>query len=174
MEEKDGEIRKQQGEKGMRRRDREVVDPKEVFDILKRCDTVCLGIQGEEYPYVVPVSFGAERTDGQICLYFHCAREGKKLEMLERCSRVCVEGDIFYKTETTDHGITTRYESVIGFGTCTFLEEEAEIRHALQVLTEHYGYFEYPLASCRALSYVKVGRVVLEQVTGKRNLPVPD
>ena len=142
MEEKDGETRKRQGEKGMRRRDREVVDPKEEFDILKRCDTVCLGIQGEEYPYVVPVSFGAERTDGQICLYFHCAREGKKLEMLERCSRVCVEGDIFYKTETTDHGITTRYESVIGFGTCTFLEEEAEIRHALQVLTEHYGYFE--------------------------------
>ena len=34
----------------MRRKDREVQDRQEIFDILRRCDTVRIGIQGEKYP----------------------------------------------------------------------------------------------------------------------------
>lgn len=34
----------------MRRKDQEVQDRQEIFDILRRCDTVRIGIQGEKYP----------------------------------------------------------------------------------------------------------------------------
>ena len=49
---------------GMRRKDREVQSLDEIFDILNRCDTVRVAFRGEEYPYVVPVSFGAELVNG--------------------------------------------------------------------------------------------------------------
>ena len=155
----------------MRRKDREVTDPQDVFDILNRCDTVRLGLRGDEYPYVVPLSFGAEWRDGKAVVYFHCAREGLKLELLRQCDRVCVEGDIFIKTETTDHGITTRYESAIGFGRCELLTDTDEIIRGLHAITEHYGYHDYPLEKCRALEHLYVYKITLDQLTGKRNLP---
>jgi hypothetical protein len=153
----------------MRRKDREVTDIMEIFDILNRCDTVRIAMQGEQYPYTVPVSFGAELEDGKAVVYFHCAREGLKVDLLKANPHVCLEGDIFIRTEPTDHGITTRYESVIGFGECRFLEETEKIIHALKVLTEHYGYYEYDLANCRSLQYTCVGKIVLNEITGKRN-----
>ena len=157
---------------GLRRKDREVLDINEIFDILIRCDTVRIGIHGGKYPYVVPVSFGAEMAGGRPVVWFHCARQGMKLDLLAGDSRVCVEGDIFIRTEPTDHGITTRYESVIGFGECRFPDDEEEILRGLKLLTEHYGYADYSLERCRALKYVSVGKIVLDEVTGKRNLPV--
>ena len=157
---------------GMRRKDREVQSLDEIFDILNRCDTVRVAFRGEEYPYVVPVSFGAELVNGKVIVYFHCAREGMKLELLKKDPRICVEGDIFIRTETTNHGITTRYESVIGFGECRIVEDEKEIKHGLKLLTEHYGYLDYSLDRCRALEHLYVVKAVLSEITGKRNLPV--
>ncbi len=157
----------------MRRKDREVTDPQEIFDILKRCDTVRIAVYGKEYPYIVPVSFGTEMIEGKAVVYFHCAREGLKVDLIRENPRVCVEGDIFIKIEPTDHGITTRYESVIGFGECRFVEDMDEIVHGLKVLTEHYGYYNYPLERCRAIEHLFVGKIVLDEMTGKRNLPIP-
>ena len=156
----------------MRRIDREVRDPDQIFDILRRCDTIRLALQGENGPYVVPLSFGAEQADGRVVVWFHCAREGKKVDMIRACPRVAVEGDIFYKTETTDHGITTRYESVIGQGVCDFPSDEETVVHGLRVLLEHYGYMDYDLSRCRPVSMLLVGRIILDSLTGKRNLPL--
>ena len=155
----------------MRRKDREVTDQAVMLDILQRCDTVRIGIRGEEYPYVVPVSFGLTVEEGRPVIYFHCAREGQKLDLLRKDPRVCVEGDIFIRTEPTDHGITTRYESVIGTGICEILNEEAACVRGLQAICDHYGYEGYDLRNCRALSFLHVCRIPLDTLTGKRNLP---
>ncbi len=52
----------------MRRKDREVQGLDEISDILNRCDTVRIAFQGDKYPYMVPVSFGAELVDGKVIL----------------------------------------------------------------------------------------------------------
>ena len=155
----------------MRRKDREVSDPKEVIDILSRCNTIHVGIQGDKYPYVVPLSFGMEVIAEKPVLYFHCARQGMKLDLLRQNPDVCVEAEIFMQIEKTAHGITARYESVIGFGRCTFLTDPDEIAHGLKLLTEHYGHYDYPLDRCRGLKYLNIGKIVLESITGKKNLP---
>ena len=155
----------------MRRKDREVQDKTEVFDILKRCDTVRIGIQDNQYPYVVPVSFGMEIVNDKAVIYFHCAQQGMKVDLLRDNPCVCVEGDIFMQVEKTTHGITTRYESVIGFGECQILTDVDEIKHGLKVLLSHYGYQEYPLDRCMGISHLLVGKIVLDKITGKRNLP---
>ena len=155
----------------MRRKDREILDIHEIFEILIRCSTLRIGIQGKEYPYIVPVSFGAEMDNSRPVVYFHCAKQGLKLDLLKENAHVCVEGDIYIKTETTDHGITTRYESVIGFGTCKIISSKDEVLHGLRLLTEHYGYYGYPLERCRGVENLVVGKILLDEITGKRNLP---
>ena len=155
----------------MRRKDREVQNKTEVFDILNRCDTIRMGMQGNQSPYVVPVSFGMEVVNGNAVIYFHCAQQGLKVDLIRANPNVCVEGDIFIQVEKTAHGITTRYESVIGFGECQILTDVDEIKHGLKVLLSHYGYQEYPLDRCVGISHLLVGKIALYKITGKRNLP---
>ncbi|MCD8375470.1 MAG: pyridoxamine 5'-phosphate oxidase family protein [Oscillospiraceae bacterium] len=158
----------------MNRTEREVTSREEILDILSRCPVIRLGFQGEPYPYVVPVCFGMEVVGELPVLYFHCARRGLKLELLRANSHVCVEGDIFIKTEPISHGITARYESVIGFGTCELLEEPEEILKGLRLLNQKYGYNDYPLDRCRGLEAVQAAKITVEAITGKRNLPRAD
>jgi uncharacterized protein len=155
----------------MRRKDREVEDQAEIYDILKRCDTIKIGMQGNVYPYVVPVSFGTEIVDGKVVIYFHSAQKGLKIDLLKENPHVCVEGEIFMQIEKTEHGITARYESIIGFGECAFVSEKEEIIHGMKLLTEHYGYDEYPLDRCAGLSHLFVGKIVLDEIYGKKNFP---
>ena len=155
----------------MRRTEREITDKQEIFDVLRRCDTLRIAMQDEAAPYIVPVSFGLEIVDGQAVVYFHCAQAGRKLDLMRAHPRVCVEGDVYLGVERTAHGITTRYESVIGTGVCRFLSAPDDILHGLKLLTEHYGYFDYPLERCAGLAHLLVGRIALDEISGKRNLP---
>ena len=65
----------------MRKSEREVIGEQEKFEALLRCPFLTLGMRGE-VPYLVPLNFGAELCEGQLVLYFHCAKEGKKLDFL--------------------------------------------------------------------------------------------
>lgn len=155
----------------MRRKEREVSSFDEIVAILGRCDTIRLGIRGERFPYVVPVSFGMAVENGQITLYFHCAQQGLKIDLLKEHPEICVEADRFFKIEKTEIGITTRYESVIGFGKCEFLTEKEDILKGLRTLVGRYGYDDYPLDRCRGLKHLSLWKITLESVTGKQNLP---
>ena len=155
----------------MRRIDREIQNREEILDVLNRCDTVRIAMYGEQYPYVVPVSFGMEDKDDKAIVYFHCAKEGLKVDLLKENPYVCIEGDIFIKVETTVHGITARYESVIGFGKCELISDPDELKHGLKVLLDHYAYYDYPLDHCMGFNHMYVGKITLEKITGKRNLP---
>jgi len=153
----------------MRRTDREIKDPEEMIEVLQKCNTLCIGFHGKDYPYVVPVSFGVVRKEGSVIIYFHGAQHGKKVDMIEDNPKVCVEGHIFYKVEPTQQGITTRYESVIGFGIVESAEED-EIIPGLESIVSHYHYPDYPIGRCRGLPMTKVYKITINQLTGKRNL----
>ena len=154
----------------MNRKDREVKDFAEIIDVLKRCNTIRLGLTNRDNPYVVPVSFGLELVDNQAVIYFHGAVAGLKAECIAQNNKICIEADIFYKVEPIKTGITARYESVIGFGVVSKVDGEEKI-HGLHKLVEHYGFNDYPLERCKGLDNTAVYKIVLSEITGKRNLP---
>lgn len=57
-----------------------------------------------------------EVKDGKIIIYVYRAMEGFIHELLAKDNSVCVESD-FHRYVKTEHGVTTEYERVIGFGT---------------------------------------------------------
>lgn len=154
----------------MLRKDREVKDINEIIDILRRCDTVRIGVSDNEFPYVVPVSFGTEIINGSVVIYFHCAKRGMKVDLLCKNPNVCIESDIFDKIEQTEQGITARYESVIGFGSCMLSEDPDEVRKGLEAIVAHYGYRDYPIDRCAAANRVFIGKITLKAITAKRSL----
>ena len=66
----------------MRKFQREITDRNELLSVLDACQTIRLGLYDDGYPYVVPLSFGYEQINGKIVIYFHCAKEGKKIDLL--------------------------------------------------------------------------------------------
>ena len=59
----------------MRRNDREITEFSEMTDVMKRCDVCRLALNDEDgYPYLLPLNFGMEETDGRVTLYFHGAK----------------------------------------------------------------------------------------------------
>lgn len=155
----------------MRRYEREVINTEEIFDILLRCDTVRVAMNGGDYPYVIPMTFGCELVDGKIVIYFHSAGAGRKWEILNKDPHVCVEADLYYKVKKCDDGsITAVYESVIGTGIAERLTEQQSKVNALKCMLSHYKESGFPVTSCKGLANVEVFRIVLTEVSGKHNL----
>ena len=155
----------------MRRTDREVKDINGIYDILSRCRIIRLAINDTPQPYIVPMNFGLEMADGRIVIYFHSATVGHKTELLEKNNNVAVEADLYYKVEETTGGITQRYESVLGYGKAEKLTEIPDKVHGLKVMLSQYSKEEHEVEKCKGLSRCDVYRIVLDEVTGKHNLP---
>lgn len=154
----------------MRRDDRAVTDIDEIYGILSRCDTIRVGMNGDGYPYIIPMTFGCEKTDDKIVIYIHSAADGRKWDILNRDSRVCIEADLFYKVEKRDNGdITAVYESVIGTGDAVLLTEKTDKINALKCMLSKYKESGFPVTSCQSLPHVAVFRIELNEVCGKRN-----
>ena len=151
----------------MRRADREITAWPELVDVLRRADTIRLGLHDEPYPYVVPLSFGFEDCGGQIALYIHGAKKGLKHTLLARNHHVCVEAGIFHRyAEIPAGGLTTVYESVIGFGTAEIVEGETAMK-GLELICSHCGFHGHVIDEA-ALAHVRVYRITLVSITGKR------
>jgi nitroimidazol reductase NimA-like FMN-containing flavoprotein (pyridoxamine 5'-phosphate oxidase superfamily) len=151
----------------MRRREREIQDEQEIRDILEKGLVCRLGLCDGQQPYIVPMSYGYK--DRRI--YFHCAREGRKIDILKSNDRVCIEVDIdtrVVRGETSCRW-TAKYRSVIGFGRARIIDDEKEKKAGLDVIMAHYGGSggDYDEKSLQRTSLIEV---VLESMTGKRSL----
>ena len=70
----------------MRRSDKALPE-REVFDMLQHCTSGVLALCGKDgYPYAVPVSHVCDPKSKK--LYFHCFREGYKLDLIRQNDRV--------------------------------------------------------------------------------------
>ncbi|MGN1372746.1 MAG: pyridoxamine 5'-phosphate oxidase family protein [Candidatus Coproplasma sp.] len=151
----------------MRKSKREIKEFDKIVEVLDRCQVIRLGLQSEGYPYVVPLSFGWEVKEGKLEIYFHCAKEGKKLDLIAGCDRVCVEADILNGYKATERGVTADYESVIGFGTAKEVTGDDAV-HGIKLLLDHCGIEGYSPENCVLMGIVAVYKITVENITGKK------
>lgn len=153
----------------MRRKDREITGLAEIMEILSRCQVCRLGMCQKGMPYVVPLNFGVEREGERLVLYFHGAREGKKLDIIRENPQVCVEFDGEHRLleGETACAHSFAYESVIGFGKAEILESHEEKAQGLAAILRSLTGKEFTLTPEQTQS-VAVLRVALEEVAGKR------
>lgn len=124
----------------MRRKDREVTDTSKMLEIVKSCDCCRLGFVDGNEAYIVPMNFGYDVVDGKLILYFHCAKEGRKLDLLPRQSVVSFEMDTKHKLTGGELGcdFSYLYQSVMGTGTMKIASSNDEKIFGLQRIMAHY------------------------------------
>jgi nitroimidazol reductase NimA-like FMN-containing flavoprotein (pyridoxamine 5'-phosphate oxidase superfamily) len=157
----------------MRRGEKEITDRAQIDAIIRRSQVCRFGLSDQGQPYVVPLCFG---YDGEA-LYFHCAPEGRKLDILRHNNKVCFEFDIVEGMIEADQGCDwgIRYQSVIGSGSAHFVEDLKEKQSALALVMSQYssGTFSFPPET---VSRSAVVRIDIESMTGKQSnrRPAPD
>ena len=115
------------------RRSRQALGVDACKEVLSRSTSGVLALLGDGgWPYAVPLSYA---FDGEK-LYFHCAREGHKLDAIRREARAsfCVVD----RDEVVPEEYTTYFRSVIAFGRVRVVEDEAQKRAAIELLARHY------------------------------------
>lgn len=151
----------------MRRSDREVKEFANIVAIMRKCDVCRVALNGDGYPYILPLNFGMQVEVDKITLYFHGALEGTKYALIEKDNRASFEMDCAHKliTDPVRGSCTMEYESVIGQGHIEILSGD-EKYDALCVLMEHYHQADFPFNKA-VIPHTKVFKLVVESVTAK-------
>lgn len=154
----------------MRRADR-AQDRQFALALIDRCTHGVMALTtGEDTPYCLPLSF----VRVEEVLYFHCARQGRKLDLLRRFPRVCItfvgeDRPCFVPPAM----YSTYFQSAIVTGTANEVTDPAEKTEALRALCqkltpEHMDAFQ--AAIDKSLTVTAVWKVRMEEVTGKAKL----
>ena len=148
----------------MRRKEKEIKDQAEIEEILKTGMFCRVGLSDDGMPYIVPVCYGYENG----ALYFHCAKEGRKIDVIRKNNNVCVEitkdTEIIKKESACNWGL--KYKCVIGFGKAHIVEDEAEKRAGLSLIMQHYGSHAHEFND--SIKRTVVVKVVIESMAGKK------
>ncbi len=156
----------------MRRKDREITDPVQIDEIIRRCNCCRLGFNSKEGAYIVPMSFGFENIDGKRCFYFHSAAEGRKIDLIKAGGNVGFELDCGYQLHTAETacGYTAAFSSVIGTGRVELLTSEEEKRRGLECLMRQTAGLESCDFDPEMLEQVCVFRLEVIEISCKVHL----
>lgn len=171
----------------MRREDRRVTDPAAILSIIEAADSCRLGLVDDSgplpVPYIVALNFGyapagADGLEGTF--WFHCAREGRKLELIARNPTVCIQLDAEHEPvkNALGCGWGMKYASVVATGRARIVENPTEVQYGLECLMAHYlrlwgppdgsdGTAPLPI-DARVLQRTTVFRVNVESLNAKR------
>lgn len=122
-------------------------------------------------PYAVPLSLA--RTDEQT-FYFHCAMEGKKLDILRINPQVCLTAVSKCKPTVgpKDGSFTLEFKSAMAFGRAEIVTDDTEKRAALRAICQRFlpGHMDaFEAAVERSMSRTAIVRITLtEPPVGKR------
>jgi hypothetical protein len=153
----------------MRKKERAIIDVSEIESIIFRADVCRVAITNDNTPYIVTMNFGYSGGDRKK-FFFHCANEGRKLDMILKNNYVCFEIDTdhtVYKGEKgCDWGM--KYSSVVGYGKIFIVTDKNEKKEGLDHIMTHYGgKGEYSYDE-KVLDRTTVLRLEISEMTGKR------
>ncbi|HHU72838.1 MAG TPA: pyridoxamine 5'-phosphate oxidase family protein [Clostridiales bacterium] len=152
----------------MRRKDREVTDMNELIKIIDQCKVCRIAMEDKDGLYIVPMNYGYSYEDNQLVLFFHSAKEGRKITALKDNSDVCIEMDCEHSLITGDEACqySYAYKSIIGNGEALFIDDVVEKKTAMSILMKHQTGIDFSLDD-RMVNSVSVFKIIVHSFTGK-------
>ncbi len=156
----------------VRRRDKEIVEERVLKEILKRARYITIAMCRAGEPYLVTLNHGYDEERNLI--YFHCAKEGKKLEFLRENPTVWGQAiiDFGYQEGECNH----LYASAMFKGRVSFISEREGRLNALKAMIRHQDRNPERLFKRLeewerngTLGRALVGQIEIEEMTGKKS-----
>lgn len=149
----------------MRRKEREISDVNLIEKLFKQANICRLSIHDNPYPYIVALNYGYSNNS----LFIHCAREGKKIELLKKNNKVGfqieLDSEIIRHQESCQW--TTKYRSLVGKAEIEIVDDYSEKVNGLDVIMKHSGKHDNSYNS-KAVDKVLILKVKIKEVTGKQ------
>ena len=158
----------------LRRMDREIKDEKLINQILDSATHINLAMVDKNEPYIVPINYIYDSEQKRI--YFHGAKEGKKIDILKKNPRV-------WGTAVIDHGFgdgqcENLYASVVFSGIVSFIEDfNVKLMVLEEQIKKQSGDKDMMKARLEAMvskgnqlfNDTLFGEIQIESITGKRS-----
>jgi nitroimidazol reductase NimA-like FMN-containing flavoprotein (pyridoxamine 5'-phosphate oxidase superfamily) len=158
----------------LRRLDREINDQKALRQILNHAQYFVMSMADSGEPYAVPLGYVYNEKENIV--YFHCAKDGKKIEYLKKNPKVW--GVVVLDEGIQEGACVNLYASTMFSGRVEWVSDADEKRKAMNLFAERlsadvdgvkqrlekiFGGGEAALAS------VVFGKIKVEELTGKRS-----
>ncbi len=153
----------------MAKRDNAIKDITELDEleaIIKKCKVCRVGMVEGDIPYVLAMNFGYEDQT----IWLHCAKAGKKIDILKHNNKVCIEFDadhkLFARHEDVACSWRFAYRSVLINGHALFVDDYDEKIKGLHIFMKNYSDkpFEYSKPSVDNVQLIKIP---IESITGR-------
>lgn len=153
----------------MRKSKKEITEIAEIESVINKADVCRIALTDGNIPYIVTMNFGYSGGEKKK-LFFHCAREGKKLDMIRKNNYVCFEMDTDHELITGLRGcdFTMKYRSVVGYGYVTVIDDENEKIKGLDCIMAHYSAGKNFTYKPETVGKTFVLSLEISQITGKR------
>jgi len=145
---------------------KDIIELDELESIIKKCKVCRVGMVEGDIPYVLAMNFGYEDQT----IWLHCAKEGKKVDILKHNNKVCLEFDtdhkLFARHETVACSWRFAYRSVLINGHALFVDDYDEKVRGLSIFMKNYSDkpFEYSKPS---VDNVLIIKIPIESITGR-------
>ena len=112
----------------MRRKDREITDSSVIEAFIEKEKIIRIAFYDDGDIYILPVNYGYINDNGRYIFYFHGAKAGRKYELAKGSPKIGFEIDGCYELLEADTAcrFSAKYQSVIGTGTLTLVEDKNE------------------------------------------------
>lgn len=150
----------------MRRSDKAVTEQPAIEKILRAGTTCQLAFAADPVPYLVTLNYGYHAG----VLYFHSAREGRKIDLIGKNGQaaftVALDLGLIKGENACDWSV--RFQSVVGHGQISLLESAEEKQQGLDLFMAHYSdvEFSYPEKMVQATAVFKL---VISEMTVKQS-----
>lgn len=155
----------------MRRKDLEILNKEDLLNILRKAEICRIGINTDNAPYIVPMNYGF-CWENNLNIYLHSYFKGTKLNLIKRDNKVGFEIDLVYDLVKNNSFCkwSMNYESIVGDGVISSINDENEKTFALDKLMEHYGVHDKKDYNPRILDKLSILKLEVLNLTGKRNI----
>ena len=151
-----------------RRKEREITDANEIDAIIASQKYMTIALCKDDEPYLVTLSYGYDLVN--TCFYFHCALEGKKVDILTE--NPIVWGQIVQDRGYIEGKCSHAYSCVEFKGAVTFLESNEDKARALSLMIDQLEPDPEPVKQSQILEKdlggVRVGRIDVHAFSGKK------
>jgi len=158
----------------LRRADLAIQEREELMQILRNGAHMTLALSKDDEPYLVTVNYSLDEARNFV--YFHCASQGKKVEMLRSNPRVWgqVLEDHGYVQGECNHS----YATVQFSGKAEFVSDLGEKRRALELMIDRLEKASAESVKKDSLTKDKlenvlICRIRIEGMSGKHNIVRP-
>lgn len=150
----------------MRRKERNIENQTIINEILNTSHICRIGLFDTDYPYILPLNYGHKDNT----LYFHCATEGRKIDLIKKNNKVCFEIESEYRLVTDEVSCkwTSEFRSLIGVGEIEIIHNTEEKVKGLDIIMQQHGKVDnqYP---AKILGKLLVLKLNIKELSGKQS-----